>query len=468
MQKRQRVFHFLLITSFFVLCLAAACSAPPSLTPVPPPQLHSAVELISPFISPLPNGEKPPVGVVAPPGQRSVEPTWPFVAPDGRQLKLSQADAEAVAIAYARSLPGATADADKIVALNYARLPDLGRDVLFVTNNPDYPSLYHAIAVDLNSGERLLSSWIQNADLSNPWYTYVHGKLDEPLGAALERAQPGARLRVGVHTFPADMELVKFELARLYPEVLPTYLSTDKMIQLQEISPDLYSEMSATMTRIYAARQSSAREPIAAWLQAEDAPADSVSGEIVWTELTPHQVLRLVHEEAVNLIMYYGPADPNALMHAPTPTPLADGWRKLPLQTLVVDNSGTVLSWTPGQPNVWLMRDQYDVGGPAPLPESTWVKLRQLSFYSDAALVVHRGAQGAGCYAVRITDVATDGETLRAYANFYDPAPGQACTAAMVAPYHIVTVPAHDLPPRYSGGPIELIITTRTDGPWPP
>mgnify|MGYP001251385435 CR=1 FL=1 len=468
MQQPRRVFHLLLFASLFVLLLSAACSPSSSLTPTRPPLLHSAAELIGPFISPLPSGEKPPIGVVPPPGQRSVDPTWPFVAPDGRQLKLSQADAEAVAIAYARSLPGATADAGRIVALTYARLPDLGRDVLFISNNPEYPSLYHAIAVDLNSGERLPSAWIQNADVSNPWYTYVHGKFDEPLVAALERAQPNARLRVGVHAFPANMELVYLELARLYPEVLPSYFTTDSMLQVQEISADLYADMSATLARIYAARQSSGREPIVAWLQAKNAPTESFSGDIIWTELTPDQVLRLVHEEAVNLVRYYGPGDPNVLVSAPTPTPLADGWHKLPLHTLVADNSGTVLSWTPGQPTVWLMRDKYDVGGPAPLPESTWVKLRQLTFYSEAALVVHRGAKGGGCYSVRITDVATDSAALRVYADFYDPAPEEACPAAMVAPYHIVTLPAHDLPPQHPAPPIELIITTRTDGSWPP
>ncbi len=168
------------------------------------------------------------------------------------------------------SIPGTAAN--PIVALTYARLPDLGRDVLFVTNNPDYPSLYHAIPVDLNSGERLLSEWIKNADTSNPWYTYLNGKFDEPLVAALERAAPDARLRVGVHAFPADMELVYLELERLYPEVRPDFFDIGTMNQLYQVSPDLYAEMSATMARIYAARQSSAREPIVAWLQAEDAP----------------------------------------------------------------------------------------------------------------------------------------------------------------------------------------------------
>ncbi len=140
-----------------------------------------------------------------------------------------------------------------------------------------------------------------------------------------------------------------------------------------------------------------------------------------------------MHEEAVNLIRYYGPPDPNALVHAPTPTPLPDGWRKLPLETLVIDNVGTVPTWTSGQPSVWLMRNLNDVGGPAPLPESTLVKLRQLTFYNDAALVVHRGVQSRGS-SVRITDVATDGTSLRVYADFYDPAPGGITKAKWLPP----------------------------------
>lgn len=153
----------------------------------------------------------------------------------------------------------------------------------------------------------------------------------------------------------------------------------------------------------------------------------------------------------------------------PTPPSGTPGEVEVPFETIALNDSGGDIDITlheiGGEPQVLLLT------GPDQLPgiESwvnppTWAALQQVDFQHDAVIALFRGHKPSSNYQTIIERITRQADRLMIHAQFWEPSPHWASTAAETFPYHIVKIARHDV----SSGQLELVLAPTLITPTPP